>query len=97
MNPTGIESTTIGDTPGLEIALLRRGLGDRVEDAERCDGCQRTVLIGERLYEYEGGHLRCALCRDRHRESPIDSHIVHGPAFGHSIRILDRRPVKHAA
>jgi hypothetical protein len=97
MNPTGTESTTIGDTPGLEIALLRRGLGDRVEAAEHCDGCQRTALIGERVYEYEGGQTRCALCRDRHRDSPIDSRIVHGPAFGHSIRILDRRPLKQVA
>jgi hypothetical protein len=96
MNPTGIEST-IGDTPELEIALLRRGLGDRDEPAERCDSCQRTVLIGERVYEYEGGSVRCHLCRDRHRESPTDSHIVHGPAFGHSIRVLDRRPLKRVA
>jgi LSD1 subclass zinc finger protein len=96
MNPTGTEST-VGDTPGLEIALLRRGLGDREEAAEHCDSCQRTVLIGERVYEYGAGEVRCALCRDRHRESPIDSHIVHGPAFGHSIRVLDRRPFKHAA
>ncbi len=101
MNPPGIHPTdmesTIGDTPDLEIALLRRGLGSREEAAEHCDGCQRTVLIGERVYEYEGGEVRCALCRDRHRDSPTDSHVIHGPAFGHSIRVLDRRPLKRAA
>jgi hypothetical protein len=94
--PSGLEST-IGDTPELEIALLRRGLGAREETAEHCDGCQRTVLIGERVYEYADDEVRCALCRDRHRESPTDSHIVHGPAFGNSIRVLDRRPLKRAA
>ena len=89
--------TQIGDMPELELALMRRGLGSRTHAAEHCGSCGRSMLIGERVYEYESGALLCALCRNRERDSPADSHIVHGPAFGHSIRILDRRAVKRAA
>jgi hypothetical protein len=87
----------IGDTPELELALMRRGLSGLADAAEHCDNCERAMLIGERVYEYANGAIRCALCRDRERESPAGSHTVHGPAFGHSIRVLDRRAVKRAA
>jgi len=89
--------TQIGDMPELELALMRRGLGGRAHAAEHCDGCARSMLIGERVYEYESGVILCALCRNRERDSPAGSHVVHGPAFGNSIRILDRRPKKRAA
>jgi len=82
-------NTFVDDTPELELALLRRGLGGF--QAERCDGCQRAMLIGERVYEYESGAVRCELCRERAHAQAIESHRVHGPAFGHSIRIIDRR------
>jgi hypothetical protein len=82
-------NTTFGRTPDFELALLRRSLGDF--QAERCHGCQRAMLIGERVYEYESGAVRCELCRERAHADPIESHRVHGPAFGHSIRIIDRR------
>ncbi|HTW11521.1 MAG TPA: hypothetical protein VME01_02160 [Solirubrobacteraceae bacterium] len=84
--------TTIGDTPDLEIALLRRSLGDIGAQSERCDGCHRAMLIGERVYEYASGSIRCELCREA-RVDPVQSHTVHGPAFGHSIRIIDNRQV----
>jgi hypothetical protein len=89
--------TQIGDMPELELALMRRSLGGLSEAAEHCGSCERAMLIGERVYEYEGGTILCALCRSGERDSPADSHTVHGPAFGHSIRILDRRVVKRAA
>jgi hypothetical protein len=89
--------TTIGDRPDLEMALLRRSLGGLAETIEHCDGCHRAMLIGERVYEYDSGEVRCALCQDREVSSPADSHTVHGPAFGHSIRVLDRRVSKRAA
>jgi hypothetical protein len=82
-------NTTVGDTPDFELALLRRSLGGF--EAESCDGCHRAMLIGERVYEYESGAVRCALCRERAHADVIESHRVHGPAFGHSIRIIDRR------
>lgn len=82
---------TVGDTPKLEIALLRRSLEGLAAATERCGHCHRGLLIGERVYEYESGEIRCELCRTRERATPAQSHKVHGPAFGHSIRILDRR------
>lgn len=84
-------NVTIGDTPKLEIALLRRGLDGQQQGIERCHGCRRGMLIGERVYEYESGALLCALCRDAAHRDPVDSHLVHGPAFGHSIRVMERR------
>jgi hypothetical protein len=82
-------NSTVGDSLDLELALLRRGLGGF--QPERCAGCQRAMLIGERVYEYESGSVRCELCRGRAHANAIESHTVHGPAFGHSIRIVDRR------
>jgi hypothetical protein len=55
------------------------------------------MLIGERVYEYESGDVRCALCRDREARDPVASHTVHTAASGNSIRMLDRRPVRRAA
>ena len=87
----------IGESLQLELALLRRSLGDIADKVEHCHGCHRAMLIGERVYEYENGAVLCALCRQRERDSPANSHTVHGPAFGHSIRIVDRRAVTRAA
>jgi hypothetical protein len=89
--------TPIGDMPELELALLRRSLGDIAGQVEHCHHCERAMLIGERVYEYEDGSLRCALCRDRERRAPAQSRTVHTAAQGHSIRMLDRRPAKRAA
>jgi hypothetical protein len=88
---------TIGDTPGLELALLRRSLAGLSDDYPRCGRCRRTMLIGERVYEYPSDELRCELCRTRERTAPADSHTVHGPAFGHSIRVIDRREARRLA
>jgi hypothetical protein len=89
--------TTIGDTPDLELALLRRSLAGLSREAERCGHCQRTMLIGEQVYEYPSGELRCELCRKRERTAPAESRTVHGPAFGHSIRVIDRRESRRTA
>jgi hypothetical protein len=79
------------DMGALEVALLRRSLAGLADRIERCGRCARTMLIGERVYEYGSGEIRCALCRDGERHAPSDSHTVHGPEFGHSIRVIDRR------
>ncbi|MGA9858771.1 MAG: hypothetical protein WBQ18_12985 [Solirubrobacteraceae bacterium] len=77
----------------LELALLRRGLDERVAGSERCTCCHRTPLVGERVYVYESGMIACELCRDRQRETPLRSEIVHGPEFGHTMKITDQRAV----
>jgi hypothetical protein len=49
------------------------------------------MLIGERVYEYASGVIRCELCRVRVASDPARFHMVHGPEFGHSLRVIDRR------
>ncbi len=82
------ELRAMGD---LELALLRRGVNDLAADCERCGECRRTPLIGERVYGYASGLVLCELCRQITRETPVSSHIVHGPEFGHTMRITDQR------
>ena len=75
----------------LELALLRRGMDERAAGLERCSRCRRSPLIGERVYLYERERVLCELCRDLDREAPGRSRLVHTPAFGHTLRIIDQR------
>ena len=75
----------------LELALLRGGIDERTAERERCARCDRTPLIGERVYRYERGEIVCELCRSRQPGPHISAELVHGPAFGHTIRIVDQR------
>jgi hypothetical protein len=79
------------DIPQLELALLRRGVDQRVAGSERCRRCRRTPLMGERVYVYDEGSILCELCRTLQKQAPSQSRLVHGPEFGHTIRIADRR------
>lgn len=79
------------DMSVLETALLRRSLAGISADSERCGRCTRTLLIGERVYEYASSGIRCELCRLLEQRPHDDTHTVHGPEFGHTIRVLDRR------
>ena len=83
--------STLRDMLDLELALLRRGLDERLAGSERCTCCHRTPLVGERVYVYGSGTIACELCRDRQREDPLESRTVHGPEFGHTMRITDQR------
>ncbi|MBV9310687.1 MAG: hypothetical protein JOZ73_07640 [Solirubrobacterales bacterium] len=83
--------TTDRSIPDLELALLRRGVDERVAGSERCERCHRTPLIGERVYQYGPRLVLCELCRWRQREEPTGSRLVHGPEFGHTMKILDQR------
>jgi hypothetical protein len=79
------------DMLDLELALLRRGLDERLAGSERCTCCHRTPLVGEHVYLYGSDVIACELCRDRQREAPHASRLVHGPEFGHTMRITDQR------
>jgi hypothetical protein len=75
----------------LELALMRRSLSGLSATSERCGRCHRTLLVGERVYVYESGAVRCELCRSQEQSAPADSHTIHGPEFGHTLRVIDQR------
>jgi hypothetical protein len=75
----------------LELALLRRSVDELSAERERCARCHRTPLVGERVYSYSSGITLCELCRAVHREAPLHSRLVHGPEFGHTMRLSDNR------
>jgi hypothetical protein len=83
--------TPVRDMPDLEIAMLRRSVDDLARDCDRCSCCHRSPLIGERVYVYASGTTVCELCRTVEGAEPASSRLVHGPAFGHTLRIIDRR------
>jgi hypothetical protein len=82
---------SLRDMLELELALLRRGLDERLAGSERCTCCRRTPLVGERVYVYASGTIACELCRDQQREPLQETRTVHGPEFGHTMRISDHR------
>jgi hypothetical protein len=47
--------------------------------------------VGERVYVYESGTVACELCRPGQHHSPARARTVHGPEFGHTMRIIDQR------
>jgi hypothetical protein len=81
---------SVRNMPELELALLRRGVDELAAASERCGRCNRTPLVGEYMHQYKKRVL-CELCAELERSSPESSHLVHGPAFGTSIRIIDQR------
>ena len=86
-----VMDSPVRDMPALELALMRRGVDDLAAGCERCARCRRTPLVGERVYIYESGAVLCELCRAVERQTPVGSRLVHGPEFGHTLRITDRR------
>ena len=76
----------------LELALLRRGVDERAAWSERCATCGRTPLIGERVFTLDDrGAVACELCHALDGGAVLGTRLVHGPAFGHTIRVLDQR------
>ena len=76
---------------GLELALLRRAMNDRDAQREVCALCRRTPLVGERVYLVESGTMLCELCRPQAFEIPVRPSTVHGPEYGHTLRVSDQR------
>ena len=74
----------------LELSLLRHGLDDRTAHGERCARCRRTPLVGEWIYVSGPESVVCELCHFCEDE-PGPVRLVHTPAFGHTIRIIDQR------
>ncbi|MBO0767646.1 MAG: hypothetical protein J2O48_03085 [Solirubrobacterales bacterium] len=80
-----------GDMGPLGSALLQRSLIGLSDEIQRCGRCARTLLIGERVHEYASGQIRCELCAGGERASAEHTRTVHGPEFGHTIRVIDKR------
>jgi hypothetical protein len=78
------------DSERLERHLLRRGVGDLTADRHRCADCNRTPLIGERIYIFEHGRLVCELCRPLRRTEPQASDLVRHSEHGHTVRLTAR-------
>ena len=81
----------------LQVALLRRAVDSGDAARERCRTCRRTPLVGERVYFDPVGSIYCELCRALDPEPALRSKIVHGPEFGHTMRLTDRRADYRAA
>ena len=77
--------------PELQVALMRRAVGLRDAVRERCRTCRRTPLVGERVYMDPAGVVYCELCRALDPEPALRSRVVHGPEFGHTMRLTDHR------
>jgi hypothetical protein len=67
------------------------------EALEHCDRCRRTLLVGEPVHIYEGERVVCDMCRPSEKSQPVRARLVHGPAFGQTIRIIDQRGSKRAS
>jgi hypothetical protein len=92
-NPSGMSDWEHSDhvAPGLQVALVRRAVDYCDAVRERCQTCRRTPLVGERVYFDQAGTVYCELCRALDREPGLRSEIVHGPEFGHTMRVTDHR------
>ena len=82
--------------PELQVALLRRAAAHYDAALDRCQGCGRTPLVGEQVYVDPAGTVYCELCRALDPEPALRSRVVHGPEFGHTMRLTDRRPPRRA-
>ena len=49
--------------PDLSAMLLRKSVGSLESARARCNSCDRTPLVGERLHEMDTGRTLCELCR----------------------------------
>lgn len=82
---------TDGDMAALRAALVRRSLDAFDETRDRCARCRRTLLVGEQAFVCSPQRIVCGLCIGFEADPPRESRLVHGPEFGHTIRVLDQR------
>jgi hypothetical protein len=92
-NPSDVSDWEHSDhvAPELQVALVRRAVDHCDAVRERCQTCRRTPLVGERVYFDEAGTVYCELCRALEPEPRLGCRVVHGPEFGHTMRLTDHR------
>ena len=78
-------SQAVSPSPGFELALLRKSVGELADARDRSVHCHRTPLVGERVYLY-GERLVCELCRPLRRESPARIEVVHSAERDHTVK-----------
>ena len=78
--------SAVSATPGFERTLLRKSVGALTDARTLCVHCQRTPLVGERVYLY-GERIVCELCRPRRREPPQASELVLSPEHSRTVRV----------
>jgi hypothetical protein len=80
-----------GDVEQLERHLLVRGVGSLTANRHHCMDCERTPLVGERIYVYErSSGIVCELCSQLRRRAPLASEIVRHSELGHTVRLTAR-------
>jgi hypothetical protein len=91
--PEQIELREVPDRrmPLLQVALLRRRIGEHARIGDLCDNCGRTVLTGEHVFLCRGERIVCELCIGLESEAPLEKRVVHGSELGNTIRIVDKR------
>lgn len=72
----------------LELALLRKSVGELSAGRDTCVDCGRTPLVGERIYRFRRATIVCALCRPARAAEPESSRLVHHGEHGHTVRRL---------
>jgi len=70
----------------LELALLRRSVGELSAGRDACVDCGRTPLVGERIYRFPRATVVCALCRPRRAAEPEGSRLVHHSEHARTVR-----------
>jgi hypothetical protein len=84
-NQTVMEASLLQELTELEL------LGHDFDQLESCAHCRRTLLVGEHVQVYADERIVCDLCRTFELQAPVRERLVHGPAFGNTIRIIDQR------
>jgi hypothetical protein len=72
-----------------EISLVRHSVGALAAGRHQCCHCHRTPLVGEHVHLY-GERLVCELCRDRRRERPSETVVMHSPEHQRAVKALPR-------
>jgi recombinational DNA repair protein (RecF pathway) len=78
--------SAVSPSPGFELALLRKSVGELADARDRCVHCHRTPLVGERVYLY-AERIVCELCRPRRREAPQGSELMRSPEHDRAVRV----------
>ncbi len=77
--------------PELELALLRRGVDDLAAGASAVSAAAARRWSESACTSTARAAVLCELCRIADARSPARTPIVHGPEFGHTMRITDQR------